>query len=148
VTILAKKKALQNKPARIERKIGRPSKYDPSYCQGLVDHMKQGLSFETYAAVIGVNQDTLHEWVKVHPAFSEAKKEGRIQSQLKWEQFGLAGMAGKIKGFNSAVYIFNMKNRFAWRDQPLEDNDRKESTLKEQLRDAFDALQAEEKEGE
>lgn len=108
--------------AKTEAKtVGRPSKYRPEFCEGIVAHMSQGLSFETYGAIIGVNQDTLHEWCKVHPEFSEAKKAGSLKSQLRYEQMGMAIMAGKIPGANVTAWIFNMKNRFHWRDQaPLE----------------------------
>jgi len=83
----------------------------------LIDHMASGLSFEAFAGVIGVNQDTLHEWVKVWPAFSEAKKDGLAKGRIFWEKIGHAGMSGKIKNFNSTVWVFSMKNRFGWRDK-------------------------------
>lgn len=96
---------------------GRPTKYRPKYCQMLIEHMTQGLSFESFSGVIEVNQDTLHEWVKVHPEFSDAKKLGFGKSQLVWEKMFMAGCMGKLKNFSAAGTIFNMKNRFKWRDQ-------------------------------
>lgn len=98
------------------KRTGRPSKYKKEYCDALIKHMASGLSFETFAAVIKVNQDTLHEWVKVHRAFSEAKKEAYSQSQLFYEKMGVAIMAGKLAKPNVTAWIFNMKNRFKWRD--------------------------------
>lgn len=95
---------------------GRPSKYKTDYCLLVVAHMKQGLSFESFAAVIGVNQDTLHEWAKVHTEFSEAKKEAYSHSLLFYERMGVAIMAGKMPKANVTAWIFNMKNRFKWRD--------------------------------
>lgn len=105
-------------------KNGRPSKYKPEYCLKLIEHMRTGLSFESFAAVIHVNQDTLHEWVKVHPEFSEAKKEAFAQNLLFWESKGIAGLIGdKETTFNSTVWIFNMKNRHKWRDKQPDESE-------------------------
>lgn len=96
---------------------GRPSLYKPEYCKALIDHLASGLSFESFAATIDVNRDTLYEWEKVHPAFSDARKIGTEKSLIFWEKMGLTGALGKIKGFQPAVYIFTMKNRFRWTDR-------------------------------
>jgi hypothetical protein len=32
-------------------------------------------------------------------------------------KIGIAGVLGKIPNFNSAAWIFNMKNRFKWTDR-------------------------------
>ena len=96
---------------------GRPTKYKKEYCKMLVEHMKEGLSFRTFGAVIGVCEDTLHEWCKKHREFSESKKEGALYSELFWSKMGRSGAAGKINGFNATAWIFNMKNRFGWRDK-------------------------------
>jgi hypothetical protein len=125
------------KPKSQHLKTGAPSKYKPEYCAQLIAHMTQGLSFETFAAVIKVNQDTLHEWAKVHPEFSEAKKEAWAQNQLFWERIGITGMAGKIANFNATVWIFNMKNRHRWRDvQPL-DSETQEKPFQKVFHDAI-----------
>lgn len=104
------------KKPKLKTVTGRPSKYKPEFCAQVASHMKQGLSFESFAAVIGVNQDTLHEWAKVQPEFSEAKKEAYSHSLLFYERMGVAIMAGKMPKANVAAWIFNMKNRFKWRD--------------------------------
>jgi len=45
------------------------------------------------------------------------------QGRLFWEQVGMDGMMGKIKGFNSKVWSFNFKNRFGWQENPEQVND-------------------------
>lgn len=100
-----------------KKKTGRPSKYKEEYNEQLIAHMSQGLSFETFAAVIDVNVDTLHEWAKVHPSFSDSKKVAFTKNQLFYERMGIAMMAGKIDKASAVVWIFNMKNRFGWRDK-------------------------------
>ena len=111
-------------------KVGRPSKFKKEYCNELVDHMEKGLSFESFAAVINVNRDTLYEWAKVHSEFSDAQKLGQEKSRLFWEQKGIDGLFNESFGegqgsrsLNATVWIFNMKNRFGWRDkQPGEED--------------------------
>lgn len=101
--------------------IGRPSKYKPEYCEMLLAHMDQGYSIESFAGVVDVCKDTVFEWINVHPDFSDAVKKGKAKSQLRWEEVGREMMMGRVQNCNSAIYIFNMKNRFGWRDQPKED---------------------------
>lgn len=103
------------------KKRGRPSKFKEEYCDMLIEHMKKGMSFESFAAVINVNRDTLFEWRRVEPNFSDAYKKALEVSLYTWEQLGHAGMMGKVAGFNPTLWIFNMKNRFKWRDKQPEE---------------------------
>lgn len=114
---------------KIKNLGGRPSSYKPEYCEKLIKHMKKGYSYETFAATIDVHKDTLYEWEKVHPLFSDAKKTAVIKCQLFWEKKGHQGLYPQMisgeKGpillpMNSSVWIFNMKNRFGWKDRPEE----------------------------
>lgn len=101
--------------------FGRPTKYKPEYCEMLIQHMSQGLSFESFGGTIDVCNDTLYEWKKRHKAFSEASKKGWQKSLAFWERLGVAGAAGKIKNFNAAVFCFTMKNKFHWVDAYKQD---------------------------
>lgn len=96
--------------------VGRPSKYDPKYCIQALKFMAKGYSKDVVAAKLGISRDTLYEWCKIHPEFSDTIKVGEAKSLLFWEKTGIDGMMGKIKGFRPAVWIFVMKNRFGWRD--------------------------------
>ena len=121
-----------------KRSVGRPSKYKPEYCEMLIKHMKNGGSFTTFAAIVEVNADTLHEWVKVHEDFSETKKVAVRLAEKWWEDASKAGMMGQVTRvkerqydengnvtkeirepahFNATVWVFTMKNRFNWRDK-------------------------------
>jgi hypothetical protein len=110
---------------------GRPSKYRKEFCETLLIHAKSGLSFETFAAECSVDRDTLYEWAKKHKEFSDTKKRADAICQKWWERIGQAGLSGKIKGFNAAIWIFNMKNRFHWRDvHQIETTDHSKPTNK------------------
>lgn len=119
-----------------ESKVGRPSKYKPEFCEMLIEHMGQGYSFESFAGIIEVNQDTLHEWTKTHDCFSEAKKIAFAKCQNFWESLGIkhiinksdsefCGDSGssKSRSLNAAVWVFNMKNRFKWKDRQADEAD-------------------------
>lgn len=76
---------------------GRPTLYKPEYCQMVIDHMAKGNSFWSFAADINVHFDTLSEWTKAHPEFSEAKKIG-VAKLLKFdEELNKAGSAGLLR---------------------------------------------------
>jgi hypothetical protein len=104
--------------AENKKPIGRPTKYKPEYCQMLIDHMASGLSYECFGAVIDVARSTIYEWEKI-PEFSDAKKTAFDKNRMFWEKAGLNGMfmGGKDNPFNATVWVFNMKNRFNWRDK-------------------------------
>jgi transposase len=107
-----------------ERGVGQPSKYKPEFCDLLIDHMATGLSFESFAAVVGVHRDTLYEWEKVHPEFAEAKKLAFDQCLLTWEKIGIGNIINKeSRSLNASIWIFNMKNRFKWRDKQADETD-------------------------
>lgn len=96
--------------------VGRPSKFKPEYCQMLVNHMAEGYSFESFAALIDVSRETLYEWGRVHPEFSDSKKTAFDKNLLFWERAGITGMRSP-KEFCATTWIFNMKNRHKWRDK-------------------------------
>lgn len=111
--------------------MGRPTQYRPEFCQMLKDDMAQGRSFEAFAGLAGVDKVTLYEWVKKHPDFANAKREAFELSRRFWEDAAIANlvntsesgfdeMGNKVsrsKSLNSTAWIFNMKNRFGWRDR-------------------------------
>jgi hypothetical protein len=111
-----------------QAKRGRPSKYKPEYCEQIIAHMAQGFSFESFAGAISVDRDSLYEWVKRFPAFSDAKKLAFAKCLLHFEMLGKAAMEGQdiidkatgkviIQGkkIHPTLWIYQMKCRF--RDQ-------------------------------
>lgn len=95
---------------------GRPTDFKKEYCDMLVDHMEQGLSYESFAGLIGVCRATIYNWEKLHPAFLDAKSRGHSKMTLTLERIGIQGMMGKIKGFNASTFIFTAKNKIGWSD--------------------------------
>lgn len=112
-------KGMAKKPIKPEsRPVGRPSDYRPEYCDKIIEFMGDGSSLTAFAASLGTHRDTIHEWAKVHPEFSDSKKAAEAVSEEWWERQGKNGLINKYQGdnINSAVWIFTMKARFKWRD--------------------------------
>jgi hypothetical protein len=51
--------------------------YKQEYCKQLIEHMKKGECFYSFAKKIGFAEETIFHWCKVHPEFSIAREKGR-----------------------------------------------------------------------
>lgn len=67
---------------------GRPSKYDPAYCDQVIECLEQGASLTSFAAAIGVARSTINEWMKAHPEFSDACARAKAKCAAWWEDRG------------------------------------------------------------
>lgn len=93
----------------------------------LIDHMAQGLSFDSFAGLIGVSKDTLYEWLKheKYSEFSYAKKIGSAKRNLFVEKMYVAVALGreiidndgKVLKPNTAMMIYWTKNTLGWTDK-------------------------------
>ena len=103
--------------AKAKAKMGRPTKYDPAYCDAVVEHMSEGASLLSFAASIDVARSTINEWADVHPEFSEAVSRGKAKCAAWWETAG-RNLALKGEG-NATMVVFGLKNMGAdeWRDK-------------------------------
>jgi transposase len=97
---------------------GRPTKYDPAMCEIVIQCGAEGKTLVGMADALNIHRDTLHEWRKSNPEFSDAIRFGLMKSQAWWEEKGRIATFGEVQGFSATAYIFQMKNRFAedWRD--------------------------------
>jgi len=127
---------------------GRPTKYKPEYCQGIIEFFLKPLQskkpelpfFSTYAREIKVNTDTLHEWKKVHPKFSEAYKQCKEIQEEVLAKYGLNG------GFNATFSIFTAKNILGWRDvKEIKQDIKTEHSISAALEDMFNKIYEKEK---
>lgn len=89
--------------------LGRPSKYDESYCEVAVEYMRDGYSVTALAGHIGVARSTVFKWADEHPAFSDALKTGQALAAMWWEDC-LRNVAKEGVG-NASAAIFGVKNR-------------------------------------
>jgi hypothetical protein len=97
--------------------MGRPSDYDPTFCEMVIELGKQGASVVEMAVEIGVSRNTLEtNWPAAHPEFLEAFTHARECSQAWWEKTGRVGMIGK--DIDSSIWSRSMAARFPrdWRE--------------------------------
>lgn len=96
---------------------GRPTDYKQEYCELLIEHMGNGFSFESFAALVNASKQTIYDWLAANPEFLDAKSIAFERSRLFWEKIGI-DLARSGAG-NATAFIFNMKNRFKedWRDK-------------------------------
>lgn len=104
------------KASELVKKLGRPTTYKKEYCQMLIDHMAEGLSFESFAAVIFAPYRIMYQWADKHEDFKLAKDVGESLGRLFWEKAGRNGCLGKIPNFNTGAWTFFMRNRFNWKN--------------------------------
>lgn len=89
---------------------GRPTKYDETiqkkadiYYDMCLEGSEILPSIEGLSLYININRDTIYEWIKIHPIFSDTyKKIMELQKKIIQEK-GITGI------FNPAVSIFMLK---------------------------------------
>ena len=89
---------------------GRTSKYDPAFCEAVVELGRQGKSQVQIACALDVDPKTLRDWRDAHEEFSLALTRAKAEEQNWWENAGQAGLSADK--FNSAVWAKSMSSRF------------------------------------
>lgn len=95
---------------------GRPSSYDPAYCDRVIEYGKQGKSVAWIASELDVCKQTLFNWMDAHPEFLDAMTRAKLWSQRWWEDRGQEGL--ERAGFQASVWSRSMAARFPddWRE--------------------------------
>ena len=88
----------------------------------LIEHMGEGRSYETFAAVAEVGRSTIYDWELIYPEWVEAKKIAFMARDYKVEDRLLSSA---IDGTDcNAALILLAKNVLKMRSEPnLEQND-------------------------
>lgn len=94
---------------------GRPSEYKPEYCQRVIEFGKDGLLPVSMASRIGVTKQTLHEWARVHPEFSDAFNEARTHCEAFHVERGCETAHGSRSG-NAPMTKFILSAAFGYRE--------------------------------
>lgn len=95
---LKQKVAAKKKNGGARPGAGRKTKFKKEYCELLIEHMREGYSYGTFASVIDVNPDTLNAWEYKFKEWVQAKEQAKNAGLMTWETVGIASQQGKLKG--------------------------------------------------
>lgn len=113
--------------AASKKQTGRPrttlAKLPKTWRKQMLAIAADGGSQTEARVALGIGTSAWYTLTEDSAEFREAVKEAEAISAVWWEKSGRKlAIEG---GGNSAIWIFNMKNRFGWRDKP-EDGDRED----------------------
>lgn len=89
---------------------GRPSKYDPKFCDMLIEDMARGYSMTAFAGLIGVCKATLNVWMDEYPDFLDAVQRAKAIRLRDWEKSALLMRANGGGNGSATITIFGLKN--------------------------------------
>ena len=93
-----------------KRPVGRPSSYDPAYCEQVVKLGAEGNSPEEISAEINVPRTTMDSWAEKYPEFSEALTRAKDLELVWWEKVGKRALFADK--FQQQVWAKSMQARF------------------------------------
>lgn len=101
-------------PSKNGKFLGRPTKYDPAYCEQVVELGKQGLSKHQIASELGVTFNNLREWAGAHPDFQAAMDLAVQYSMAHWETLAHTHLIENPGGprLNTGLWSRSMAARF------------------------------------
>jgi hypothetical protein len=93
----------QKTPAMKRQAIGRPSKYNPATTKKICDAVADGTPLKYAAAVGGISHETLCQWQRRYPEFSDA-----IQNAIG------KGIQARLKLINTAAELGDVRAAQWW----------------------------------
>lgn len=93
-----------------KRPVGRPTKYQPEFCDKIIELAKTGAGMVEWALACDADRTTLYDWAAAHEDFSTALSRAKMEEQRWWEQAGRGGMY--LDKFNALVWKVSMQARF------------------------------------
>ena len=94
---------------------GRPTKYNPEYCETTIEFLAQGKSVTQLSAHLGVSKKTIYNWSNENEEFLHALTRGQELSEAFWET-ELVDMM-RDRDVNAPLVKLYFANRFGWSDK-------------------------------
>lgn len=97
-----------------KRPVGRPSLYDPKYCEEVIALGRIGKSIEQIAANLNVSLRVLYDWRDKHQEFLHALEDCKTFEQAWWEEQASAYMVENKESdrLNATLWSRSMAARF------------------------------------
>ena len=97
-----------------KRPVGRPSLYDPKYCEEVIALGKIGKSVEAIGAILGVGTKTLYNWRDQHEDFLHALDMAKEFELQWWEDIAQTHMIENKESdkINATIWSRSMAARF------------------------------------
>jgi len=94
--------------------VGRPSKYDPSYNDKVIELGKLGKSFEQMASMLGVGITTFKRWREEHEEFRTSLEDAHAFAQTWWEDMAQSYLVESkdTEKLNTGLWSRSMAARF------------------------------------
>jgi hypothetical protein len=90
--------------------MARPTKYDATLCETVIELGREGMGRAEIAAELGVSRQTLLNWSDEHPAFLDALHRANDYSLAWWEKQARTNLA--TPGYQSGLWKQAMSGRF------------------------------------
>lgn len=107
----------------------RASKYDPAFCDRIIEMAGKGLLPEQWAAELNIAMSTLYLWANVYPEFEEAVLIAYPKAAAIWLDNGMSNI--KNPDFRTSIWVEVMRKRFpalyqreAYTEEHFRDRDR------------------------
>lgn len=97
-----------------KRPVGRPSLYDPAYCDKVVELGKLGKSVEQIASNLNLSLRVMYKWRDEHQEFMHAMEDAKQHEQAWWEEQAQAYMVENKESdrLNASLWSRSMAARF------------------------------------
>lgn len=94
--------------------VGRPTQYDPSFCEKAIELGSKGKSLEQISGALGITYRTLCNWRDSIPEFFHALEEAKVREMIWWEEHAQAYLVEHKDGekLNVGLWSRSMAARF------------------------------------
>lgn len=94
--------------------VGRPTQYDPAFCDKAIELGTKGKSLEQISGALGITYRTLCRWRDEHEEFCHALEEAKIREMIWWEDHAQSYLVEHKDGekLNVGLWSRSMAARF------------------------------------